>query len=80
MSKLPKLKITTVFGYPLEEIRDIEHAKYLPFGDYVSGVIVVVEGQVIDSYEKLVQIAAQDDYKGKEFLEVIIAPVVLGGG
>ena len=42
--------------------------------------IIVAEGQVIKSYEELVQLATQDSYKDKEFLEVWLLAVEIGGG
>jgi hypothetical protein len=79
MSKLPKLKIKFRFGYPGEDICELEQAKYrFDFGG--GRVLVVVEGQLMNSYDELVQLAAQDDYKDKEFLEVLLLPAVVGGG
>ena len=74
MSNLPKLKVKSISG---EEIRDFEQGKYLPFCDYV---LILVEGKVINSYEEFVQLVAQDRYKDKEFLEVTLMPLVMGGG
>ena len=79
MSRLPKLKLKKPFGYPLEEIRDFEQAQYFLFS-YGASAIVIVEGQEINSYEELVQLAAQDRYKDKELLEVELLPAVIGGG
>lgn len=76
MSKLPKLKINGLGWDVCDEIRDFEQAKYLPFGH---NVIIAVEGQVIGSYEDLIQLAAQDRHKGKEFLEVKFLELLRGG-
>jgi hypothetical protein len=78
MSKLPKLKIRKPCGYPAEEIRDFEQAKYFLFS-YGPNTLVVVEGRVINSYQELIQLATQGHCKDKEFLEVILTPVVGGG-
>ncbi len=78
MSKLPKLKIRLPFGNPSEDICDLEQAKYR--FTYGGEIIVVVEGQVVNSYEQLVQLAAQDAYKDREFLEVELLPAIVGGG
>jgi hypothetical protein len=78
MSKLPKLKVKRPFGYPREEIRELEQAQYFLFSSG-SGALVVVEGQVVNSYEELVQLAAQERYKDREFLEVVMA-IQMGGG
>jgi hypothetical protein len=79
MLELPKLKLKKPFGYPFEEVRDFEQAKYFLFS-YGNSALVVVEGQVINSYEELVHLAAQDSYKDKESLEVLLLPTVIGGG
>ena len=79
MSRLPKLKLKKDFGYPFEEIRDFEQAQYFLFS-YGTSAIVVVEDQVVNSYEELVQLAAQDCYKDKEFLEVLLLSTVVCGG
>ena len=77
MPKLPKLKVKTFPGYSSEEVRDFEQAKDLPFLD----VLIFVEGQRINSYEEFVQLAAQDSYTDKEFLEVMVlsAGLIDGG-
>ena len=79
MSKLPRLKLRKPYSHPFEEIRDFEQARYFLFG-YGDSAIVQVEGQVINSYDELVQLAAQDCNKDKDFLEVLLLPAVLGGG
>ncbi len=76
MSKLPKLKVRGFSWDASEEIRDFEQGKYLPFCEHIC---IVVEGEVILSYEQLVQLAAQDEYKDKEFLEVELLPLTGGG-
>ena len=79
MSKLPRLKLKKPNSHPFEEIRDFEQSKYFLFG-YGDSAIVQVEGQVINSYEELVHLAAQEDNRDKDFLEVLLLPAVLGGG
>ena len=79
MSRLPKLRLKKPFGYPFEEIRDFEQAQYFLFS-YGASAVVMVEGQVINSYEELVQLATQDCYKDKESLEVVLLPAVVDGG
>ena len=81
MSKLPKLEIRKPAGYPNVEILDFEQAReYLELlWSYGSAVVVTVEGQMLDSYEKLVELANQDCYKDREFLKVDVWPIVGGG-
>ncbi len=78
MPELPKLKVTTWrCGYRCEEIRDLEKAR--EFLNFDPTFVVTVEGKVLSGYDELVRLAAQDSYKDKEFLEVVLLPL-LGGG
>ena len=78
MPGLPKLKVKkTPFGYSEEETYDFKQAQSFSYGQ---GSFVMVEGQVINSYEELIQIASRDDYKDREFLEVILVPFMDIGG
>ena len=77
MPRFPKLKVTHwVDGRPSQEILEFEQAPYFLFH---YDMIVAVEGEVIHSYEDLVQLASQVRHKDKEFLEVELE-TVLGGG
>ena len=77
MSKLPKLRVLNPFWDVAEEIRDFEQGKYLPFN---AGTFwIVVEDQVIGSYEALVRLAAEDCHKDKESLEVRFVDISTGG-
>jgi len=40
----------------------------------------MVEGSLVMSYEELVQLASQDDYQDKEFLEVELLLTSIVGG
>jgi len=42
--------------------------------------MVMVEGSLVRSYEELVQIASQDDYRDREFLNVELLPMFVLGG
>ncbi len=83
MSKLPKLKIREYSWNQNtsdeEVIYAFEQAEYrLPWNPR-QGVSVVVEGQWVSSYEELVQLAAQDDYKDRGVLKVDLIPILDGG-
>ncbi len=88
MANSPKLKIKNHFKKPLEEIIcDLSEgqeilSEYLP-ENYktmmLNAVIVAVEGKLIHTYDELLQIANQDFYKNKAFLEVVIHPAFGGG-
>jgi len=78
MSELPKLKVTTWHrGYQCEDICDLEQAK--DFLNFDSTYQVTVEGQVLSCYDQLVRLVAQDFYKDKEFIEVVLLPLIGGG-
>ncbi len=76
MTKLPKLKVKGLGWDVSKEICDFEQAKYFPFDH---DVVIVVEGQVIRSYENLIQLLDQDRNKDKEFLQVMFLPIIVGG-
>ena len=59
------------------EIYDMERGKSL-FA--ICNAVIVVEGQVIYSYDKLVQLTDQDRFKDREFLRVAIEPTIPFGG
>lgn len=72
---MPRVKLK-FFGDPGEDICELEEIKYLfdfPYG------IIVVEGQVVNSYDQLVQIASQGKYKDQEFIEIVQVPNIEGG-
>ena len=77
MSRLPKLKLKDSPGYWSKEKRNLEQAK--DFFNFNPPYLVIVDGQVVISYEELVQLAAQERYKDKEFLEVEVLPIQGGG-
>ncbi len=77
MPRLPKLKVKMFPEHSGEEVRDFEQAKDLPFLDN----LIFVEGERINSYEEFVQLATQDSYQNREFLEVMVlsANLIDGG-
>jgi len=77
MTGLPKLKVKTIRELePVEEVRDFEQGRYL----FVSDALILIEGLRINSYDELVQLAAQDEYRNREFLEVVLLPLEVAGG
>jgi hypothetical protein len=76
ISHLPKLKIKLPSDYPAEDVCELEQAKYLL--NFDRGIILV-EGQRVYSYDELVQLASQDKYKNKEFIEVVGILPISGG-
>ncbi len=73
----PKLKVSKPW-YPFEEIISLEDGRLLPFGK--SEAIIVVEDEIVNSYEELIKLALQPVHKVKEFLDVTIGPIPLPGG
>lgn len=75
MGKLPKLRVQGLGCKEFTGIYDFEKAKDFPFGQ----CILVVEEQVIGSYEDLVRLAEQPKYKEQEFLNVEFLDIIAGG-
>ncbi len=78
MSESPKLRVKRSWN-PVEETYDLEQARHLLF-NRGSDMLVIVEGQMVNSYEELVQLAAQAPYKDQESLEVVMTPLWPAGG
>jgi len=76
MSPLPKVKIILPRGNPDEYIYTLEEVKGVL--NFSEGVFVV-EGEWIHSHSELVNIAGQDKFRDREFIEVEWIQV-LGGG
>ncbi len=74
----PKLKVRTPW-HPFEETYDLKEAQYHLFNQKPE-ILVMVEGQVLSSYQELIKLAAQDDYKDQEFIKVTVTPYVVAGG
>jgi len=72
---LPKLAVK-IFSYPGENIIEFEQAREKL--DFDTG-IVVLEGERATSYDELVQLAGQEKHQGKETLEVVLIPAIIGG-
>jgi hypothetical protein len=76
MSRPPKLKINFPSGYPSEYVCELEQARDL--FNFSEGFFLV-EGQGVQSFDDLVNIANQDKYSNSPFLEVAwLQPI--GGG
>jgi len=78
MSTLPKLKIKIPFGYPNEDICDLEQARYR--FNFSSGAVILVEGQAVKSYDELLEIANRDEYKDREYLDAALLTDLASGG
>ncbi len=78
MPKLPRLRIKTPSPGAHEDIFDLEQAQYR-FNWGHEPFLIVVEGQPVSSYEELSRLVQQDRFRGKEFLEVQLHPLLAGG-
>ena len=81
MSKLPRLKVKWWSLEAKEEIIiEFEQAKDEIFGNSDKWAVATAEGQAINSYEDLLQVAMQDKNKDKEVLNVMLLVPLIGGG
>ncbi len=77
MPNYPKLRVThRMDGQPGRMLLEFEQARHFLFN---YDAIVTVEGQVIHSYDDLVEIASREDLREREFLEVELETVIAGG-
>ena len=79
MSNLPKLKVTwRLLGREGEETTcDLEQMQDVFDNRMV--VFTLEEGEMLRTYEDLVELVAQDRYKDKEFLAILVTTVAGGG-
>ena len=76
IKKFPQLKVNGLGWEVTKEICDFDQARFFP---YERDLVIVVEGEVIRSYEDLVELASRAPHKHKELLEVVILPTIVGG-
>lgn len=78
MSSLPKLRIKLPSQKVAEEVCSLEQMKFR-FDWGHEPLLILVEGQAIGSYEQLEELVQQDVFKDKEFLEVDVRNILVGG-
>ncbi len=78
MSSLPKLRIKLPFQKVAEEVCGLQQMKFR-FNWGHEPFLIVVEGQPIGSFEELEELVQQDLFKDKEFLEVEVRNILVGG-
>jgi hypothetical protein len=78
METLPKLRIKLPSENEARDICGLEEAKHR-FNWGHEFFLVAVEGKVVNSYDELLAFAGQDRFKGREFLEVELEPLLAGG-
>lgn len=76
---MPRLKIRSLLDSAEKtEICDLEQAKSR-FAQWPVSIIVVVEGHAVNSQEELAHLVSQERYQDREFLDVMVMPVIEGG-
>ena len=78
MPKLPKLRIKPLSPNVAEDIFEFDQAQHR-FNWGHEPFLILVENQPVASYEELVELAKQDRFREKEFLEVELQPLLAGG-
>ena len=78
MGTFPKLKIKLPFENEARDICSLEQAQY-HFNWGHEPYLIAVEGQIINSFDDLLELAKQDRFKEREFLEVELQPLLAGG-
>jgi hypothetical protein len=76
MDKRPKIKVVGPGWSDRQEPMDFECAKLLPFS---REIIISAEDKVISSFEELEHLATLEPFKDREYLEIILLPVIVGG-
>ncbi len=78
MANLPKLRITRAWN-PTEEVREMAEARNMLF-NMGPDLVILVEGQMVRSYEEMVEMASKLPYRHKDPLNVVITPLYSGRG
>ena len=77
MKKLPKLMVEGLGWDVTKKMCEFEQARYFPYDS--RDLTIVVEQQVIRSYEALLELVSHEDYRDRVFLNVKLLPVIAGG-
>jgi len=75
---VPKLRIKPTSQKVAEEVCTLEQMKYR-FNWGHEPFLILVEGQIIGSYEELIELAKQDRFEDREFLEAEVQNILVGG-
>lgn len=76
--KFPKLKIRLPHSDNANEICTIEEAQYR-FNWGHEPFLIIVEGHPVSSYEELIELTKDEHLKERDFLNVEIQPLLVGG-
>jgi hypothetical protein len=77
MKRLPKLRVEGLGWDTTNEMCDFDQARYFPYES--RDLVIVVEGEVVRSYEDVEALAEHNKHKQKEVLSVKFLPVIAGG-
>ena len=78
MSSLPRLRIKFPSQHVPEDTCTLEEAPHR-FNWGHEPFLIVVEGRAISTYQELRDFAEQDPFRDKEYLEVELEPILIGG-
>lgn len=70
---MPKL-IIKPYGYSTGKVCELEQANNLNYKE-----IVLIDGRRVQSYDELLEVVAQDNYKNSELIEIVVLPAISGG-
>jgi hypothetical protein len=71
------IKIVMPFGYSSESACTLREARDRLFG--TQDILVIAEGELVNSYDELVLVAAKEKNRAKEFIEVKLSYLIGGG-
>jgi hypothetical protein len=77
---LPKLRVDwSNYGRREEEVFDLEQAEERIFA-YARGIAVAIEGELITSYEDLLEVVREERFRNRPEIKVKPFPAMLAGG
>jgi hypothetical protein len=76
MANKPKIKVAGPGWSDSSEPLDFECARLLPFSPEM---IISADDQVVSSFEELEHLIEQEPYRNRDFLEIILLPMIEGG-
>ncbi|MBI2857675.1 MAG: hypothetical protein HYX90_01245 [Chloroflexi bacterium] len=77
---MPKLTLRSLLdgaGVPAIPIDSLDQVR--PHFDPNGDTIVVVEGQLVTSYDQLVELVTRGELRGREAVELLLLPLIDGG-
>jgi len=78
MPRMPRLRIRLLSEVATEDTCTLEEAESR-FNWGREPFVIVAENQAIGSYQDLVDLAKEERFRDKEFLDVELQPILIGG-